>query len=105
MNRRKEVDLDDARPGMVLSDAVLDKQHAVLLPEQTVLTEVMLRALARRGIDHVFVVDDEMSPEEWEKECVRIRQQLDRLFRRCTGKGASDMLLQHVAAYRMGGQR
>lgn len=105
MNRRKQVDLDDARPGMVLSEAVLDGQQTVLLPEDTVLTDVMLRSLARRGIDHVFVVDDALSPEEWAIECARIRQRLDRLFRRCKGKGASDLLLQHIADYRMGGRQ
>lgn len=102
INRCKQVDLDDAEPGMVLSDAVLDSQHTVLLPEATVLTESMLRSLERRGIEHVFVVDDDISQEEWEAECRRIQMRLDRLFRLCRGKGASDVLLERIAEYRTG---
>jgi hypothetical protein len=103
INRCKQVDLDDAEPGMVLSEAVLDAQRTVLLPEATVLTESLLRSLERRGIEHVLVVDNDISQEEWEAECRRVQTRLDRLFRGCRGKGASDVLLQRIAEYRMGG--
>lgn len=102
INRCKQVDLDDAEPGMVLSEAVLDSHRTVLLPEATVLTDSMLRSLERRGIGHVFVVDNDVSPEKWEAECRRMQERLDRLFRHCRGRGASDVLLQHIAEYRMG---
>ena len=105
INRYKQVPLDDAEPGMVLSEAVLDAQRSVLLPEATVLTEVMLRSLERRGIEQVYVVDmvdDDISQKEWEEECRSIQERLDRLFRHCRGKGASEALLQNVAEYRKG---
>jgi hypothetical protein len=103
INRSKQVDMDDAAPGMVLAEAVLDGQNAVLLPAATELTESMLRSLQRRGIEHVFVVDDSVSPEEWEAECRRVQARLDRLFRICRGKGASDILLGQILEYRTGG--
>lgn len=103
INRCKQVDLDDAEPGMVLSEPVLDAQHTVLLPEATVLTESLLRSLERRGIEHVLVVDNDFSQEEWEAECKRVQKRLDRLFRLSRGKGASDVLYQRVTEYRMGG--
>lgn len=94
--------MDDAESGMVLSEAVLDRQNTVLLPEATVLTDSMLRSLQRRGIEHVFVVDDSVSPEEWEAECRRVQARLDCLFRISKGKGASDILLRQILEYRTG---
>lgn len=102
IKRSKQVDLDDAEAGMVLFEAVLDGQRTVLLPEATVLTESMLRSLGRRGVEHLLIVDTDISQEEWEAECRRIQNRLERLFRRCRGKGASDVLLQHITEYRMG---
>lgn len=102
INRCKQVQLDDAEPGMVLFEAVLDAQRKVLLPEATVLTDSLLRSLERRGVENVFVVDDDISQEEWEAECRRVQARLDRLFRQCRGKGASDMLMQNIFEYRTG---
>lgn len=103
INRCRQVMLDDAEAGMVLAEAVLDGQRAVLLPEATVLTDSMLRSLERRGIEQVLVVGNEISREEWEAACRRMEARLGRLFRLCEGKGASDMLKRHVLEYRMGG--
>ncbi|HYD63088.1 MAG TPA: hypothetical protein VEC35_22225 [Noviherbaspirillum sp.] len=102
INRCKQVQLDDAEPGMVLFEAVMDAQRTVLLPEATVLTDSMLRSLERRGVEYVFVVDDDISQEAWEAECRRVQERLDRLFRQSRGKGASDTLMQSIFEYRTG---
>ncbi|WP_420476229.1 hypothetical protein [Noviherbaspirillum sp. ST9] len=102
INRCKQVPLDGAQSGMVLAEAVLDSQRSVLLPEATVLSDSMLRSLERRGVKHVLVVDNEIPREEWDAACRRMEDRLARLFRRCTGKGASDTLRQYITEYRTG---
>lgn len=101
-HRCKQVALDDAESGMVLAEAVRDGQQAVLLPEATTLTDTLLRSLERRGIAHVVVVDDDISEEEWAAQCRRVQARLERLFRNCAGKGASELLKQCVFEYRTG---
>ena len=44
------IDLHQASPGMVLSDAILDQQGQVLLAEGSVLTDATIAALARHDI-------------------------------------------------------
>lgn len=103
INRCKEVDLDDAEPGMVLSEAVLDVHGSVLLPVAATLTESMLTALRRRGIDSIFVVNDDISEEELKAERERVQLRLTRLFRHCGTDGACGALLQQINEYRLGG--
>lgn len=70
--------LEAARPGMVLSDVLLDAQGNMLLPKGAVLTEAMLAALARHGIAMLPVATDEQA-------CVDAREvqaRLDHLFRK-----------------------
>ncbi len=43
--------LEQVRPGMVLSDVLLDAHGQVLLPQGAVLTENMLSLMPRHGID------------------------------------------------------
>jgi hypothetical protein len=105
ITRHRQVDTDDAQPGMILSEPVLDAHGTVLLPVATALTDSMLGSLLRRGIDKVFVVDDTISDEELEAERQRVQVRLDRLFRHCTGKGASDLLRQRIADYRVGSEQ
>lgn len=103
INRSKEVDLDDAEPGMVLSEAVLDAHGGVLLPAAAALTESMLTAMRRRGIDRIFVVNDDISEEELKAERERVQLRLARLFRHCGNDGACGALLQQITEYRFGG--
>lgn len=102
IDRSKLVRLDEAETGMVLAEAVLDAQGGVLLPETTVLTDSLLRSLARRDVGHVLIVDTDIPSEEWDTACRRIEERIARLFRQCEGKGASDLLKQHVTEYRIG---
>lgn len=102
ISRCKQLDLDDAVAGMVLAEAVLDAQGGVLLPHSTTLTDSLLTSLRRRGIDTVFVVDDNISEEELKAERERVQRRLEQLFRKCPDSGACGALRQNIAGYRLG---
>jgi hypothetical protein len=46
----KELDPDDAVAGMVLSEAIVDRQSGTLLPAATVLTDQLHASLRRRAL-------------------------------------------------------
>lgn len=100
--RYLEVDIDDAVPGMALSAAILDAGGGVLLPAGAELTEAMLQALRRRGIDRILVLNGAVSEEELAAEREQVQQRLGRLFRRSAGETANRQLLQYLGAYRLG---
>jgi hypothetical protein len=102
-SRSKQLDLNDAEAGMVLSEAVLDAHGGVLLKDATVLNAAILTSLRRRGVETVFVIDDAVSEEDLKAERERVQAQLAHLFRKCRAQGASDALLQSVTEYRTGG--
>ncbi len=103
IKRCKEVDVDDAEPGMVLFEAVLDAHGSVLLPEAAALTEAMLTSLRRRGIDRILVVNDAISEEALKAERERVQARLEHLFRRCGNAGACGELRRQIIEYRLGG--
>lgn len=102
MNKYKQIDLDDAVAGMTLWEAVLDGYGGVLLPEATVLTDALLTSLRRRGIDTVYVVNDDISEADMAAERERVQQRLAILFRRCGASPASGILLQRITEYKLG---
>lgn len=102
INRYIQMDVDDAVAGMVLSEDVLDGQGGVLLPKATALTDTMLTSLRRRGIDNVFVVNDDISEADLKAERERVERRLSTLFRLCKSEGACGVLLQRVSEYRLG---
>ena len=56
MNRAyQHLSLADVRPGMVLSDVLLDRQGQVLLPAGAVLTATTIALLPGHGIDALAV--------------------------------------------------
>jgi hypothetical protein len=95
----KELDLDDAVAGMVLSQAIVDRQGGTLLPAATILTDQLLVSLRRRGIDTVYVINDELSEAGLKAERERVQRRLASLFRK---SGAGSALLRHVTEYRLG---
>lgn len=102
INRVLQLDLDDAEAGMTLADTLLDAHGGVLLPQGTALTEAILTSLRRRGIEEIFVVNDNISEAELAAERERVELRLGQLFQKCSGQGASDLLLQSVMQYRLG---
>lgn len=102
ISRLIELDLDDVSAGMTLSDTLLDAHGGVLLPGGTVLTDANLTSLRRRGVETLLVINDDVSEADLVIERERLQQRLDRLFRKCTGDGAPNLLLPHITRYRMG---
>jgi hypothetical protein len=98
----QQVELDDAEAGMILAASVLDHQGSVLLQSGTALDEGSLRALRRRGIDSVAIVDDQVSAAESEARRVRVTAHLERLFRRPGQSAADAALLLGVRSFRLG---
>ena len=54
--------LEQVRPGMVLSDVLLDAHGQVLLPQGAVLTENMLSLMPRHGIAMLPIQAPKSSP-------------------------------------------
>lgn len=69
-----------AKPGMVLSDELLDKQGQVLLPKGAVLTERIIALLPSHDIDMVAVVCEAAPAAPVDTGAVSAR--LDQLFRK-----------------------
>ena len=52
MSRRNyQITLDEARPGMVLSDDLLDTLGQTLLPAGSILSDASIASLRRREVD------------------------------------------------------
>jgi hypothetical protein len=102
ISRKKLVTLDEAVAGMALSQAVVDDRGGVLLPAATVLTEIMLKSLRRRGIEMLRVVNDDFSEADLKAERARREQRMASLFRKCDSNRACQALRQRVTEYRSG---
>jgi len=96
----------EVRPGMVLSDVLLDVQGHVLLPQGSVLTEAMLALMPRHGIAVLPIVREEMAPEVAQAVLARHQDRIDRLFRKNDADSDSDwataLLRRFVTDFRMG---
>jgi hypothetical protein len=95
--------LAETRPGMVLSDTVRDAKGNVLLAQGVVLTEAMLAALGRHGIDLLPLLQAAPAPVPVDPSAVRAR--LDHLFRKQERDDAADWatgrLRQYIEDYRL----
>lgn len=102
INRQLVLELDDALPGMTLSEPVLDGKGITLLPAGTVLNESTFTSLRRRGIDTVTVLNEAASEADLRLERERVEKRLAVLFRKAAPGGMSDTLRKMVFAYRTG---
>lgn len=98
--------LVQVRPGMVLSDVLLDVQGHVLLPQGTVLTEAMLALMPRHGIAMLPIVRDEVAPEVAQAALTHHQERIDRLFRKNDADSDNDwataLLRRFVTDFRLG---
>ncbi|OEZ55113.1 MULTISPECIES: hypothetical protein [unclassified Duganella] len=101
-----QLTLAEVRPGMVLSDVLLDVQGHVLLPQGTVLTEAMLALMPRHGIAVLPILKDEVSPEVAQAALSRHEARIARLFRKNDADSDSDwataLLRRFVSDFRLG---
>ena len=97
----------EVRPGMVLSDVLLDVQGHVLLPQGTVLTEAMLALMPRHGIAALpIAAGQQPSAAEQAAEREQHLERIARLFRKSDPDSDSDwataLLRRFVTDYRLG---
>ncbi len=104
--RHQHLPLEQVRPGMVLSDVLLDAHGQVLLPQGAVLTENMLALMPRHGIDMLPIQAPPPSPEEVAAQQAAYRERLAYLFRKhdpdAPEEAATTLLRSYVTAYRLG---
>ncbi|ASU37477.1 hypothetical protein hmeg3_03625 [Herbaspirillum sp. meg3] len=99
-NPSQEIPLDQATPGMVLAEAVLDKSGARLISPDVELTEKSIHALKHRGIQSIKVllpVIEEGNSQVREQQL----QRLDELFKNSLSSEANRLLLDCLRRYRM----
>jgi len=96
--------LTDVRPGMTLSDVLLDDKGNVLLAQGVVLTEAMLGSLARHGVDALPILRaaDDAAPAI---DPAAVQARLDVLFRGNDREDHADwatgILRRYVEDYRL----
>ncbi len=73
--------LADVRPGMVLSDVLLDRQGQVLLPQGAVLTAALIALLPRHGIEALAVLHGGADSVPPAPDHAALLQRLAHLFR------------------------
>lgn len=98
--------LEQVRPGMVLSDVLLDAHGQVLLPQGAVLTENMLSLMPRHGIAMLPIQAPPPSPEEVAAQQAADSARLAYLFRKHDPDDPEDtattLLRNYVTQYRLG---
>jgi len=95
--------LAQVKPGMVLSDQLLDKQGQVLLPKGAVLTTSIIGLLPKHGITMLAVVpgDADLMAEP-ALDVVQVQARLDHLFRRADpDDSATATLRRYIEDYRL----
>jgi len=104
MRRNYQVTLDEASPGMILSDDLLDAQGGVLLPAGVTLSESTIISLRRREVDMLPILGDEVPDADDAASIEKHRERLQRLFRKQTEDDmATAILRQFVERFRLGG--
>lgn len=101
------VALAEVRPGMVLSDVLLDRQGQMLLPRGAILTAPIIALLPRHGIESLSIVRESApgeAPPPIDEAAVTAR--LARLFRRADPANPHDSatiaLHRTMLDYRLG---
>jgi hypothetical protein len=102
----QQLTLAQVRPGMVLSDVLLDVQGHVLLPQGTVLTEAMLALMPRHGIAVLPIARDEVTPEVVAATHEHHQARIARLFRKNDPDNGNDWatatLRRFITDFRLG---
>ena len=101
-----QLTLAEVRPGMVLSDELLDVQGHVLLPQGTVLSEAMLALMPRHGIAVLPIMKEEVTPEAVAATLAHHEARIAELFRKNDPDSGSDWatatLRRFVTDFRLG---
>ena len=102
----QHIALADVRPGMVLSDVLLDQQGQVLLPQGAILTAAIIALLPRHGVDMLAVVPSPAASAAPEPDHGALQARLAHLFRNCDAHNNDDwatgILHRYMEDYRLG---
>ena len=98
--------LTEVKPGMILSDELLDRQGQVLLPKGAVLTANTIALLPGHGIDMLAVLrSDDGAALEPQIDHDAIERRLARLFRKNDPENGDDVasatLRRYILNYRL----
>ena len=91
--------LADVRPGMVLSDVLLDRQGQVLLPQGAVLTAKIIALLPGHGIEALPVLRDGADSAAPAPDHGALQQRLDHLFRHSDVANSDDSATATLRRY------
>jgi hypothetical protein len=103
----QHLNISELKPGMVLSDVILDTQGQVLLPEATVLTSAMIASLPRHGVEMVAIALDMNTVLAQAEEAARLlrTERVNQLFRHYNPDNdrdwATGVLRQYIEDYRL----
>jgi hypothetical protein len=102
----QHIALADVRPGMVLSDVLLDRQGQVLLPQGAILTVAIIALLPRHGVDMLAVVPNAAADAAPRPDHGAAQARLAHLFRNCAPDNDADwatgLLHRYMEDYRLG---
>jgi hypothetical protein len=102
----QHIALADVRPGMVLSDVLLDQQGQVLLPQGAILSAAIIALLPRHGVDMLAVVPSEAGSVAPGPDHGALQARLAHLFRNTnadnTDGWATGILHRYMEDYRLG---
>jgi hypothetical protein len=94
--------LTEVKPGMILSDELLDQQGQVLLPKGAVLTANTIALLPSHGIDMLAVLCGETTPRP---DPATVERRLKKLFRKNDPDNHDDwatgILRRYIVDYRL----
>ena len=98
--------LTEVKPGMILSDELLDRQGQVLLPKGALLTAKTIALLPGHGIDMLAVLrSDEAASVEDKPDHGSIERRLAKLFRKNDPDNQDDwataILRRYILDYRL----
>lgn len=98
----KPFHIDVVTAGMTLSDDVLGERGDLIVAQGVVLTEALIAALRRRGLEMLPIVDPAAVAVPESQPSKSQQEQLALLFRHFADRPANQHLLRLVTQYRAG---
>lgn len=106
MQRFKQLDIDEATPGMTLAEDALNPRGKMVMPQGAVLTEASIDGLRRHDVTQLSVaLPDEEAAKQAEAERQQQLQRIAHLFRHCDENQPAAQLRQYLTRYRQGETR
>ncbi|MBS1139709.1 MAG: hypothetical protein H6R13_1162 [Proteobacteria bacterium] len=97
MKNKETLSINDAMPGMLLAEAVMDDAGRVLVPAATALTESMLQGLVRRNIVELVIESEvDEDPAAALVRRAKIEETLAHRFRKAGDASGTRSLYQAV---------